>query len=94
MQVGKCNAVPVNTFPVAYTVRGRINRWNVLTCSSVLTGGKLIIFFLQEGRGIRNYFEFTSRKLSEAIRYVRCVNYIDRRVIMLMFVHLSGMQYA
>ena len=43
MQFGKCNAVPVNTLPMAYTVRRSIRQWNVLTCSSVLTGGKRIV---------------------------------------------------
>ena len=47
----------------------------------------------EEGPGIRK-LEFRSKKLSETIRYVRCINYIERRVIMLMCVHLSGMQYA
>ena len=52
--------------------------------------GKRIILQEEEGRGIRK-FEFTSKKVGEAIRYVRCVNYIYSRVIVLMFVHLSGM---
>jgi len=67
-----------------------MERINVSQCAY---RGKRIILQEEEGRGIWK-LEFTSKKVSEEIRYVRCVNYIYRRVIVLMFVHLSGMQYA
>jgi len=59
---------------------------------SQFTYGENVLFARR--RAWHPKIEFTSNKVSEAIRYIRCINYIDRRVIMLMFVHLSGMQYA
>jgi len=52
------------------------------------------VSFAGRSRAWHQKIEFTSEKVSEAVRYVRCINYIESRVIMLTFVHLLGMQYA
>jgi len=83
--------VPVNALPLAYAMPGSIRQWNVLTCCIVLTGEN-VSFAGRRRRPWHPKIEFPSKKVSEAIRYVRCVNYRDRRVIIIMFVHISGMQ--